>query len=451
MQFASNTPSSRSSSGGGQVSEALMTDYHLSLCISTIIVCLCPIARNLQGSWVAPGPVLAIVWSVATLVPLVISPDYPAYPEAYILALLFVVAGLVASSLPILMSGRRVAARPAVQGARAGLFRCAYWVALAFGGGAPAILHQRATGRFGSMEVTELASSVTEARYQGEFDMPLAATVLSSFIYFAAILGGYLTAVRHGSLRSKLTYLLFLIPMFGLWIILTTRAVFAFGGVLYLSGMIIGAIETGWERLIRIGLIVRLIVALMVLSFGLIYGGLLFRWGSLSAADACLALDYARIGLTGHMSVLGTWYALEGSEYSPPGYGHYTFAGVADKLGISDRKLGVFDVPVELQSGLSTNIYTVLRYLIEDFTVPGALLMFILLSLAAGQGVVALRAGRLIAATPLAIYLTFVLFSPITTAFAYNSIVVALALYAGMMSLGATRSTETTSPETFHA
>ena len=53
--------------------------------------------------------------------------------------------------------------------------------------------------------------------------------------------------------------------------------------------------------------------------------------------------------------------------------GAYTFAGVFDLLGIKQRQIGVYEQYETLAGGEDTNIYTLLRGLIQDFTLPGAM------------------------------------------------------------------------------
>ena len=417
------------------LSDSITMDYVFSIGATLMILGLCSIARAIQGSWISPGAILAGIWSVETLLPLVLSPDYPVYPQAYFLVLLFVATGVAASSLPILLFGKRRPAMLAVPDAPPKLLHRAYWVALTLGALSPIFLYRDSISYFGSLNIIELSSEVTKARYLSEFRPPLTATVTSSFLFLAAILGGYLTVLSPGPMRSKYRYLLFVVPLGASMLISTARAGVAISGLLFVSGMIAAALNNGKEYLLRITHVIWILVAVVILSITFVFAGQLFRWSSFDSDDFGQCWDHTRVYITLHMSVLGHWCEKSDLKSLGSGLGCYTFAGAAEVLGSVQRKSGIFDTFIECGDGISSNIYTAFRNLIEDFTIFGAFIFFALFSLVGGIGLVAQRAGRHGGAACLVTFLSFTFWSPVTSVFCYNSTTMALFLFAVALAM----------------
>jgi len=416
-----------------------MSNHILAYWATLTILTLWPIARILQGSWLAPGSLLVAIWSIATLAPLVVSPDYAIYPEAYVLSLAFVVSGLAGSSVPLLLSGRVIPRRITENTASSeasGWLRPVYRLCVAIGLVAPWLLYRITSRRFNPASLTELSSMVTQARYTGEFDVPLSVTVMNAFSYLAAILGGYFTTTRLPR-AFKGENLLFFIPLVFYWLLLTTRSVVAIGGLLYVSGVIAGSLSSGAEARVKLGWLFQRTAALLVLGTALMIAGQLYRWASTTRQLEALA--YSRVTLTGQMTALGTWFETNrgGLDHvSTPGA--LTFAGVVDKLGWDERRMGLFTdfvVPDRHNAHIGTNIYTAWRALVSDFTVAGGLVFFFTLSMLGGYGASKLRAGDESGSGPLVVYASFVLYSPVTSIFAYNSLLLALTLFTGLTLL----------------
>jgi oligosaccharide repeat unit polymerase len=110
--------------------------------------------------------------------------------------------------------------------------------------------------------------------------------------------------------------------------------------------------------------------------------------------------------------------------------GAYTFAGVFDLLGIKQRQLGVYEEFQTLAGGEDTNIYTLFRGLIQDFTLPGASLFGVLLGFVAGKAARSDSANHLPNVLVLAGYYAFIIFSPLSSLFTYNGLILAWGMAA---------------------
>ena len=103
-------------------------------------------------------------------------------------------------------------------------------------------------------------------------------------------------------------------------------------------------------------------------------------------------------------------------------FGVYSLAGAFDVLGLSKRVAALSYEPVMLDDGYSSNIFTAFRGLIQDFSLPGALLLCIGGGWLAGGAYAKASRGRMSSVPTLAGYYAFVLWSPIVSIFNYNSV-----------------------------
>ncbi len=103
---------------------------------------------------------------------------------------------------------------------------------------------------------------------------------------------------------------------------------------------------------------------------------------------------------------------------------------IQDWLGIIERDIGFYKENIILANSVYTNIFTVFRGLIEDFSIPGTLVFGF------GIGVLARLAfnrcsyGQFMWMMPLTLYYAFVLYSPIISLFNYNSAIMAWVITA---------------------
>jgi oligosaccharide repeat unit polymerase len=99
-----------------------------------------------------------------------------------------------------------------------------------------------------------------------------------------------------------------------------------------------------------------------------------------------------------------------------------TFSGPASLLGLTERQQGVFEEQVVVR-GLETNIYTAWRFVAEDFSVGGPIVLVTAYAIVYRY---CLLSGRFRAATALFSILLISTFLQIaTTIFAYNSVAIA--------------------------
>jgi asparagine N-glycosylation enzyme membrane subunit Stt3 len=94
--------------------------------------------------------------------------------------------------------------------------------------------------------------------------------------------------------------------------------------------------------------------------------------------------------------------------------------------GYSHRIPGLFENVVDLVLGETSNIYTAFRPLIQDFTIPGALVVLSLLGFVGGIGFRGVARGKWSAAPLLLVAYYTTMWSPITWFWIYNSLTATL-------------------------
>ena len=132
-----------------------------------------------------------------------------------------------------------------------------------------------------------------------------------------------------------------------------------------------------------------------------------------------LLMERMRAYFFGYLAAFTHWMGtLDNANLSG---GLTTFAGPFNLMGIMERSLGFYD-PVNISSGVSTNIFTALRGLVIDFSISGSIVIafimgfFIQLSYQRGLS------GSIINTLPISMFYAFTLYSPLISIFHYNSI-----------------------------
>ena len=102
-------------------------------------------------------------------------------------------------------------------------------------------------------------------------------------------------------------------------------------------------------------------------------------------------------------------------------------------LGLGQRELGLYGDDSVYVGGSFTNVYSALRAVIEDLGAPLSVAAFALLGV---LGALAENSHRPVARAALSVMLAWLLWSPITSIFAYNSLLLACLLFVAVAAAG---------------
>ena len=381
-------------------------------------------ARKITGTWLSPGSFFAISWSFFLIVPLLFAPEF----KVDLLGIWFIAilsmacaAGSVIAykppSIDSLVSNEPNKTNPSH------LFR-PLWVLIliSFGGVILLFRHALDTYNFGyySMGWVSIPNLIAVDRYSGYINYPFIIKYSLYCIYPANLLGGLLLSVRQISFKMKALTVMPLLLALVLGIIEGARTSILLGLVLFFSAWMSGAMINDPHFNKK-----KPYLKIAISSGGLILGFTAFffliQWlrQGMDSIIVDLLIDLIRAYFFGYLAAFTQWIGTIDSPNLSGGL--TTFAGPFNLLGVMERSLGFYD-PANISLGISTNIFTALRGLVIDFSIPGAIIItFIMgffLQLSYQRGI----SGSIINTLPISMFYAFTLYSPLISIFHYNSI-----------------------------
>src|SRR6266850_1380359 len=354
-------------------------------------------ARRSGGSWYSPAAFFAGFWCIFGGLPLIASPV--AVPPA---GMLFLVAACAVVLIGAWVAKRRLPAtaastpplnEPPLLGwfiAACSLLGVVVVVLILGSINVPGSANRELS--FGGIVATihELAI----ARNAGTWQEPAIARVLTTAVYLGAMLSGVMIAMRHSGWVRWLSLAVF-VPSITITVILTTKA----------------------------SLLVAFVLVQMV------------RYAGWSSGQPLAVIQLLWLDSFPYLGVFSSWFQSNALSTSlHPALGQYTFAGVFEVLHIHTRVAGVYTEQVSI-GGSTYNIYTAFRGLIEDFTVPGALLFLALVGFGAELAYRHVQSGDLLYVGLLAAFYAATLWSFVVNIFIYNSIVLAFVVLIGYLAV----------------
>jgi oligosaccharide repeat unit polymerase len=386
------------------------------------------VARACGRSWLDVGPFFALVWFVQLTLPLIFAPDYLVMPRGLWWIVGFAMAVCVgnwmvqASSFPALStSGPRPIVLPHLRKLLIVAALCGILSSVV-----AVVASGRGLGDFLSSEAyVQTAHEFSVDRYAGGYVPPFISQILLVGTYLAPIFGGILFAIRKD--RRDLALVLFsTVPALLIFFIHTTRAVVVFGTILTVGAYFSAQVfqqerkRIAWRTwLLGIGVGATLVV--------LFSAGQVARAGEEITQSALLEQMLSaksRSTFFGHIAVFSQWFEAEWNLSRSPAWGGFSLSGPFEMLGLVRRELGVYADSVVVESGGTTNIYTLFRGFVEDWTPAGALIFGLFFGAISGHAHRRITAGG---TTWIPIVMAFYFFtcSFMVSPFTYNTLFLA--------------------------
>jgi oligosaccharide repeat unit polymerase len=383
--------------------------------------------RALAGTWLNPSAFFALWWCFAGILPLLLAPREPVGVNA----IAWLVAASIAFSVGTLIGNwgfktRRLAHPPPPTERELMLFGmvCLFAVILGIGSNVAFVSGTPGINYADLFDVQKLVV-VANQNYLARLDEltpspPAASQMLLPFVYLAPVTGGALF-VLHPKKRWKILAMLSFLPSVAVTLLQTTKAAMLFAAVLWLSSYFAARLRFG-----KLAVFTRSHVAVTIGVGGAV--AVLFfavSFARMASTDfALISVVYLKLSTAafGHMSVLSQWLSDYANGPFAPSLGKVTFAGPLELLGFGHRVPGLFENLIELVVGETSNIYTGFRPLIDDFTIPGALIVLALVGMVGGVGFRLVAAGRWSALPLLIIAYATIFWTPITWFWIYNSL-----------------------------
>ncbi len=218
----------------------------------------------------------------------------------------------------------------------------------------------------------EASHAMSWERYHGNYRSPFLAKISLPFVFIAPLLAGNLVGARGCHRRVCLFWALAcLLAPLGIAAIKTEKWPLICSVTFYVASFLSARHVMNKEPVpvFRYGLIS--LSAFVSLSAVTLVSCVL-RLGKWSVDAFYIGWDKV-LSCIGSLVVFSKWLDLNSFDF-PMNWGRSTFAGCFHLLGIAERKQGLYGTFLELPNGEYSNVYTVLRPLLEDFTIIGAML-----------------------------------------------------------------------------
>lgn len=223
-------------------------------------------------------------------------------------------------------------------------------------------------------DIYKIAYKISILRYSNKQEIPLIGKILQAFIYSGSYFGGYLFLISK-NLKNKSITTFPLLTSLLISIINGVKMLFIVSIIFWISAFISNYIIINKGKLFikfQNLLIVLILSFLFLIAFINIHK---FRSG-----DTKTKYNYESLLLSYFSSynVFSLWW--QNYDYNnKPTLGKYTFSGIHNFF-YKDRKPGIFTEFVILKEKpfIKSNVYTIFRYFIEDYSFIGTIIIFII-------------------------------------------------------------------------
>jgi len=410
------------------------TVWGIVIPVFSLLPMLTVMSRIMHRCWLAPGPFFAGVWSFYILIPMIGAPDFYISWKAVFAIFMAVLAVNFGSffglCLAALRANRRLASSNHLRLVR-------YLTTLIILGTISGLisigitlseLGQDIRTLLSLNGLLEAAAQNSIARYQQGYTPPRLARVLVTGTYFGALAGGLLFTISKSRSRRLLAFFPFL-PALLVTVVMTIKASILFCAILwiasYLASGILVRVKGGHQA--WVSGILKGSVALGLMGAIMLFVQLA-RYGN--TEDIRHVIEVLRVTFFGYFAAFSTWIDSNiGNPGAIPRWGAFSFAGVYDLLGISTRELGIFGGQTVDVGDSYTNVYTMFRSLIEDFTSMGTLILLLIVGFVTGYAFGRVRKGIIGYLPFLTMFYALTMWSHVTVLFAYNTFILAFGLW----------------------
>jgi oligosaccharide repeat unit polymerase len=398
-----------------------------ALALSVVLVGWAAWMRAVTGTWLQPGSFFSLFWCFAGILPLVLARQEPVGTNVIVW---LAAAGIAVSAGGLLGNGgfktRKLVAPANATDREIAVFGAVVLAAIVLGiGSNAAFLSASSVALSDVLTIEKLVLVSNQAYFQryaeaGAPPPPTFSQALLPFVYLAPAAGGILFELAREKIW-KLIGLTSFIPAIAVTILQTTKAALLFSITLWLSGYFAARLRHGKLAVFTKGhMLTAVILGAVLTTFFFAVG--LARLASTDVSLVNVVLLKLLTSAFGHMTVFSQWLSEYTAQSFNPSMGKVTFAGPLEMLGFGQRIPGLFDSIVDLVAGETSNIYTAFRPLIQDFSIPGALVILTMLGFVGGVGFRLVAAGRWSGAPLLIAAYVTIFWTPITWFWIYNSL-----------------------------
>jgi oligosaccharide repeat unit polymerase len=405
------------------------------LIIFSLLLLLTVAMRVKEGTWYSPFSFLGLLWSFIIGFSVYTAPEYFFSPAAlgFIVVNIFIfcAGGFISEKF----FKKAAAARPRPpQGPSSGLLRLHYYAAIIAGIlSLFFLLHDAGVqfmDLFDAKRLAEISRSLTDNRYAGERLSPM--TMLCLMIAYSGCMTAGRLFIFSRDIKGKLKSVLILIPVLLFTIIYTARAVFLFAMLLFVSSLITHYVLLYKREALLFSKrnILFILAAFVVVPLIFLFTQAM-RMGisKLSIDNLETITEHLKVYFSGNLSAYSFWFS-QPCTHEGLHFGAFTFAGLHEWIGGGSRDLGIYNKAIDLNGRMQfSNIYTLFRFLMDDFGIAGTMICWFALGILCRGIYEKILKHDLVASAVLAGMFTWILFSFITSVFAYNTVLFAWMIF----------------------
>lgn len=416
-----------------------MYSYLVSILAGLGLTAIALLARRLEGSWYVPSALFALLWAAIAGFSMLMAPDYYFSTSAILYITLTVSIFLAGSQLArVFVTDNSKNSNWELRNNDFRLLVATLCLMLIGCLAAPTLLQLRGYSIFSITSVsryTQIANQLSLMRYSGA-GLPQLVTLLLAACYAAAICGGLLFA-SSSRWSYKLIGLLSLFPILVFTMVYTTRATTMYAGILFIAGNISGNLISHPQSMTLFNRKNILIGTTAVILIFALFMVTQFARGGFTEFDSdrfARIYDHLRPWFFGNATGFSVWFD-QTRGIVEPHLGQYTFSGLFDLFGLREREVGIFPEQVYVDGFRegSTNIYSLFRVAITDWSMPGSMLFFFGLGALGKIAYTRVANGAMLFIPLLSVVFGLVLWSFITSILAYNSIIMAFCIFFGVL------------------
>lgn len=288
---------------------------------------------------------------------------------------------------------------------------------------------------FSFRTLLELNSVAAENRYAGVDAGSLLSQVTLIFVYLAPLFAGYLLPLVERP--KKIWCYLSIFPALFISLTQSVKLGFITSIALFAIGVLVSSYANNdsffkmrFKTILKVFIYVVLFLVILFISMMFRTGK--FDWETISEIGVKF-VTYA----FGHLPAFDSWFSTNVGDIEPTG-GLKTFYGITNYLGIAERKQGVFPEFTffakndfrHLPPELGTNVYTLFRFILEDFGFLGSFLIMFLTGMLSGYSWLMIKKQKnsQLFQTILVAILFFLVMSFATSVWVYTSYIASVVL-----------------------
>jgi oligosaccharide repeat unit polymerase len=453
--------------------EAIVSKF-LCIALSVMMLVTAYVASRVARSWLVPACIYSIAWFLFTFIPLVTVITVPANP----LAIGYILLTCIAFSLPVLVTRwPAIANEPPSNEQGAALFDTTFLRLTFFFFAALALIALIINSMIQGLSLTSLVSNffiTSNALIADRYNDNLAASIFGQIAnvacYIAVGLGGLTFPGFRTWLSRGVALIAAMLPSLIVMVVFGAKGMIFLCIAMFYAGTLVRRLRNKDNRLIDRRTVVRVIIAILILlpfiTISFVARGLYEGNAKFSLGEGLMR--YYVSYTCAHIYAFSDWFTAYIGQSASQIYvseevtkGFYTFMSIFEWLG-STREVppGVYAEYFQYGNYLQTNIYTIFRGLITDFTLIGSLASCLFAGLICNTIFVAMARNRF-SSWSVAFYIVmagFIYTSFIISLLIWNSsyptfIVIALVLIINnaRFRAGRAKSAPTQYPEGFRA